>query len=576
MSNRIGFHQFNGFTNRRIGPDGDGIFDLLDVPHRLAGTGYMDGDTSTYHFSGVAHVQTLPNLNSSGLRNDITINRIREIEYRFDGGDWQLYSAPDAYEVDLDLSIPVPDSATEIEIRARDSKSTVTSNVFVGRLSRADATPVPGINGFVWVDENENGLRDLGELGSEFWSVSLVDDQGNPLDLRTRVEPDEFPDGQLTNGAQSGYTLSTVGSDADGRVAVFTDNLTSTGTKNFRGFSRSTRSYLSSWNSATRRLQADFSQPTSVVQIDAVGTSNSSFGRLEAYNSAGQLVGRFTTSALGLGQVETMSISRGVDDIAYVIVGGHANTSVKLDNLRFGPESATTTGKLGEFQFPSLAAGSYAVQVESPSGFVAFSPAGGTQQANVSVNTATVDVDFGFQPTTSPWQNPVDKFDVNNDQVVSAIDVLLIVNEINANGSRDLSGSGLPTPPYIDVTGDNFVSALDVLQVVNRINEGAGGGEGELLASWPDPNSGMGEQATDPSSGGDHMQGEGEAAPTLLRPIQQDPHSRQQVDAVLAAGFSGVWYQSWLAETADDEPSEEDLLETLAWATSNQPPFKVE
>src|SRR5690606_34202869 len=48
--------------------DGDGIFDVLDVPLRLTGSGYMDIANSTYHFAGEAVVQTLPNLNSSGLK----------------------------------------------------------------------------------------------------------------------------------------------------------------------------------------------------------------------------------------------------------------------------------------------------------------------------------------------------------------------------------------------------------------------------------------------------------------------------------------------------------------------------
>ena len=144
--------------------DGDGIFDVLDVPHRLTGSGYLDSATGLYHFVGQASVQTLPNLNSSGLKNDITINRIREIEYRLDGGEWQIHSSPDGYQVDLDLSIAVPAGVSEIEIRARDSKSTVVSNVFLGRMERADATLVPGINGFTWIDANENQLARCGRI----------------------------------------------------------------------------------------------------------------------------------------------------------------------------------------------------------------------------------------------------------------------------------------------------------------------------------------------------------------------------------------------------------------------------
>lgn len=463
--------------------DGDGIFDVLDVPHQLSGTGYFDPMSSTYHFEGSASVQTLPNLNSSGLGNDITINRIREIEYRFDGGPWQLHSQPDDYAVTLDLAINVPGGVSEIEIRALDSTSTVSSNVFVGRLSQADATPVPGINGFAWVDENQNGLRDVGEYGPEFWTVELIDSAGNPLELRTTIEPDDYPDGQLTSGFSPDLTLTAIGNRTDGRVGVFNDTNASTGSKTFRGFSTSTNSYTSSWTEQ-QRLQADFSQPTSMVLLDVIGTGQDTFGRLEAFNSQGQLLARHTTSALAFGETQTFMIARGSEDIAYVIAGGHAGTSVKLDNLRFGPESTTVTGPQGQYDFPSLPAGTYTVRMTPSSGFNGIDPAGGQQMTSLQANEAVIDVDFGFTTTTSDWQNPNNQFDVNADTIVSAIDVLLIVNDINENGSRDLRGSSTSPPPYIDASGDSFVSALDVLIVINHINSSGGGGEGEATAEF--------------------------------------------------------------------------------------------
>jgi hypothetical protein len=462
--------------------DGDGIFDVLDVPHQLTGNGYFDVESGNYRFSGFATVQTLPNLNSSGLKNDITINRIREIEYRFDGGNWQVHSMPDDYQVNLDLTIPVPTGVTEIEIRARDSKTTVVSNSFVGRLTRADATLVPGINGFTWIDGNQNGLRDLGEFGAAGWTVELVDNNGVVLELQESIEPDDFPDGVLQSGFSAAVSITSVGTDADGRVAVFSDQgaSTSTGTKNFRGFSRGSQTFLSTWTSASRRLQVDFATNNSSVSIDAIGAFNNSFARMEAFNSNGELLGRYTTSRLDVGSVETMTIQRGVADIAYVIIGGHANTSIKLDNLQFGPEATQTTGANGMFAFPALPANDYLVRVAPGAGFRAKSPQDGTLTATVSTNSAATDIDFGFEVATSQWQNPREPLDVNDDNNISALDVLLIVNEINANGTRNLQGTNVTSPPYIDVTGDSLVSAVDVLTVINFINQ-RGNGEGETL-----------------------------------------------------------------------------------------------
>lgn len=112
--------------------DDDGIFDVLDVPHQLSGSGTWDFAQGVYRFVGRAEAQTLPNLNSSGLGNDITLNRIRQIEYRIDSGPWHVIAQPNAYQVDIELEIPLTPGAQQVELRARDSASTVTSNVFAG------------------------------------------------------------------------------------------------------------------------------------------------------------------------------------------------------------------------------------------------------------------------------------------------------------------------------------------------------------------------------------------------------------------------------------------------------------
>ena len=65
--------------------DADGVFDVLDVPLTLTGSGYYDPDAEVYRFVGHSAVQTLPNQNTSGLQNDITINEVSVAEYSTDG-----------------------------------------------------------------------------------------------------------------------------------------------------------------------------------------------------------------------------------------------------------------------------------------------------------------------------------------------------------------------------------------------------------------------------------------------------------------------------------------------------------
>lgn len=95
--------------------------------------------------------------------------------------------------------------------------------------------------------------------------------------------------------------------------------------------------------------------------------------------------------------------------------------------------------------------------------------------------------------TAAAWQNPTLAGDVNGDGLVSSMDVLLIVNELNATGGRELpslspmSAAANMAPMsaavsedspasgpdgYVDVNGDGFVSPMDLLMVVNQLNAG--------------------------------------------------------------------------------------------------------
>jgi len=84
-----------------------------------------------------------------------------------------------------------------------------------------------------------------------------------------------------------------------------------------------------------------------------------------------------------------------------------------------------------------------------------------------------------------PWQNPVLRQDVDNDSVASPLDVLLVINEVNENGSRELPPNvSNALPPFWDVNGDDRITPLDVLETINYINEqGAGEGEADLISS---------------------------------------------------------------------------------------------
>lgn len=92
--------------------------------------------------------------------------------------------------------------------------------------------------------------------------------------------------------------------------------------------------------------------------------------------------------------------------------------------------------------------------------------------------------------TTVPlMQNRLFIHDVNDDDYLTAIDALVVINFLNRYGPQlnELSTFNIANANYLDVSGDGVVNAMDALQVINRLNrspftpssEGEGEGEGE-------------------------------------------------------------------------------------------------
>jgi hypothetical protein len=82
-----------------------------------------------------------------------------------------------------------------------------------------------------------------------------------------------------------------------------------------------------------------------------------------------------------------------------------------------------------------------------------------------------------FEPRillAADWRNPGQSLDVNDDLVVSPLDVVLSVDSLNTDQPRPLParGSGGP-PPFWDVSGDEQHTSLDALLIINALNIGA-------------------------------------------------------------------------------------------------------
>jgi large repetitive protein len=68
--------------------------------------------------------------------------------------------------------------------------------------------------------------------------------------------------------------------------------------------------------------------------------------------------------------------------------------------------------------------------------------------------------------------------DVNGDGFVTGADYDMIVDDINANGARQLTGAP-DFPTFFDVNGDGWITAADALAVANYLNQ--------LNSPWQNP-----------------------------------------------------------------------------------------
>jgi VCBS repeat-containing protein len=87
-----------------------------------------------------------------------------------------------------------------------------------------------------------------------------------------------------------------------------------------------------------------------------------------------------------------------------------------------------------------------------------------------------------------PWQNSNSALDVNGDGFVSPVDVLIIINYLNANGPGPVPVPTPTPPPFRDVNGDDMVTSADALAVINALNlmdEGEGEAAGDGVAQSP-------------------------------------------------------------------------------------------
>jgi hypothetical protein len=499
LTNAFNAHTSAVSTLETIGwkdSDSDGIFDVLDMPFQLSGTGRYDSATGLYRFTGQASVTALPNQNSSGLQNDIQINQLRRVEVSIDGGAWNTVLTLPArtYQTTLDLFFPVPAGQHTVKMRVADTRTGVMSAEFAGTTLNPTSIGAPGIGGFIFRDDDADGAWDTGEPPLVDFGLEIVDQDDTPIDLMRNVEPSVHPQSTVLNTIHPEAVITAIGGDVQtSQVKALTSGLYPSAGRVFSTQSILQGRPVETWTGASRQLKIEFPGKTSVVSIRAYsGSTGTSFGRLEAYNAQGVLLERFTTTGISGTGFKEMAIRRPSADIAYVVASGHAGTEIVLDTLQWGTKTSATSNVLGAYSLANLPAGTYRVKADPPLNHIVTTPPGGVATITVAPGQSVSGVNFGIRIQAGMWHNLNQPLNVNGDAggEVTPIDALLVINWFNAHPNQpELPTSGNPaTDGFVDVNNDGQCTPIDALLIINRLNMGEGEspggpeGEGEVPA----------------------------------------------------------------------------------------------
>jgi hypothetical protein len=449
--------------------DGDGIFDLADVPLELNGEGYFDSPSSTYYFTGSASAVPLINQNSSGPQSDITLNRISRLQYRLDGGVWVTVSQPDQQKADFDLTVTIGQAFSSIQWRVIDDVTGVTSAVIDGNEILPAYSRTSG-SGVVFLDADSNGQRDSSEQVLVGTTAGLKNADGSDL-VFNEIEASNYESGFLPSNLPN-VSLT---SQHPTFNSVLVGDLASSGVRVFQQFDANSGNLVlrDSWTQE-QPLMADFDLPVGEVAVDVYGSAAGSYVRIEAMDAVGNLLQRSTSELINSGMSETVRVNDPLGRIASVAIFGHADTDALIRGLSFGTNPVFSIGSGGGWRFDNLPVGQYTVDLIPELLVHQF------DQSSFTIDVTVSGSSFVQSPASRvdcPRYNAALPEDVNDSGAVTVLDALTVLNDISRDGIRILQADEVHTT-FIDVNNDGRVSTLDALIVLNKMAL-VSGGEGE-------------------------------------------------------------------------------------------------
>jgi len=450
--------------------DGDGIFDLLDVPIQLDVLGVYDPFTSMYRWNGTATVGTLPNVNSSGNQSSITLNKIDRIEARIGLGVWQALATPASPTVIVDLKLPIAisDLGKTIELRAVNIQTGITSNAYSATIGTTPSqSKTTGVYGFIWNDLNQDGL--WGDLESDLagQQVKLESLAGTPPVGQVVTNASNSPIGPITS-LLNGMSISSVGSEADGRVGIQLDP--DSDLKIFHPYRLVNPLAPTTFDGRGTMLRLGFPNSTRRIDVSIRAASENAIARIDAFATDGTILARYESPSLQVGEDATVSVESSAP-IAYAVVYGHLDSRIQVTQVLHGIPDTVVTDTKGLFHFPNLPSGSYRITA-TPSSQQYVVLGSSNRVLNLAASSGqSLRADYGFYRNISPWTNTTNPFDVNDDGRINGVDIITVIDIINQRGSGRLNTKGISPKPYVDINDDGLLSPLDALGAIDYFNE---------------------------------------------------------------------------------------------------------
>ncbi len=385
-----------------------------------------------------------------------------------DGGEWTDAATPDQPTVEFDLTLPIEIPFDTIQWRAIDAQIGITSPMIQG-TSLVPALASASVSGLAFDDTDGNGQRNGNEIVLANTTVKIQHLDGAPW-LAGAVDARDYPDGILPVSL-TGSTIQVSGESLHTNVGSFVSS-DAGDQRVFYSFDTSVNRWSEKW-SGDDVFGVTFDLPVGQVSLDVVGIRDQSFGRLEGFDAAGNLVARVTTNSLADGSSETLTLRDPENRIATIRAHGHAGTIVALQRLTFGIEDTYITGESGAWSFRNVADGQYTVELI---------PERVTHQFDNPV--FNIEVSGGSSEMMMATARRVDSIRHNSAQPedatgfdgVTARDALVIINDLARNSPRILQPQ--ETDGFdVDVNNDGMVSALDALLVINFLGRANSGSE---------------------------------------------------------------------------------------------------